>query len=143
MASLKTTRLLSTCPHNFKETIKSHGRISPQILYALWSMVNPAIMFRSLLDCSAAEEARTELQAARTELQAVQTELEAERAELEAERAELVAVRAELDAEKKKNLSTKRRLAQMTEWSKETERTCNQVLATLRELDAEDDDGPR
>ena len=136
MASLKTTRLLSTCPHNFKETIKSHGRISPQILYALWSMVNPAIMFRSLLDCSAAEEARTELQAARTELQAVQTELEAERAEL-------VAVRAELDAEKKKNLSTKRRLAQMTEWSKETERTCNQVLATLRELDAEDDDGPR
>ena len=99
-------------------------------------MVNPAIMFRSLLDCSAAEEARTELQAARTELQAVQTELEAERAEL-------VAVRAELDAEKKKNLSTKRRLAQMTEWSKETERTCNQVLATLRELDAEDDDGPR
>ena len=113
-------------------------------------MVNPAIMFRSLLDCSAAEEARTELQAARTELQAARTELQAARTELqavqtelEAERAELVAVRAELDAEKKKNLSTKRRLAQMTEWSKETERTCNQVLATLRELDAEDDDGPR
>ena len=86
-------------------------------------------MFRSLLDCSAAEEARTELQAARTELQAVKTELET--------------VRAELDVEKKNNRSTKRRLAEITEWSKETERTNNRVLATLRDLGAEDDDGPR
>ena len=98
-------------------------------------MVNRANLVRSLSDCSAAEEARAELQAAR--------------AQLEAERAQLVAVRVELDAEKKKNRSTRRRMAEMTKWSNEMERTYNQVLAAcqnfrpLREFDAEVVDKPR